>query len=99
MTTYLSPASRIPLETIASAVSRISDSLTSQPKWFQLFHPIGGVSATRLGGAYAGAQTIGVSEKGQLGVVRVRALPINPGRDWGGSVIPRLYYRALIIRQ
>jgi hypothetical protein len=35
------------LDTIASAVPLISESLTLQPKWFQLFHPIGGVSARR----------------------------------------------------
>src|SRR5216110_3204143 len=33
---------------IASAVSLISCALTSQPKWFQLFQPIGGVRATPL---------------------------------------------------
>src|SRR6185295_16077995 len=38
----------MPLETMASAVSRISCSLTSQPKWFQLFQPIGGVRARPL---------------------------------------------------
>jgi hypothetical protein len=42
ITTYLYPASRMPLVTSASAVSLISSSLTLQPKWFQLFHPIGG---------------------------------------------------------
>ena len=34
------------LATMASAVSRISFSLTSQPNLFQLFQPIGGVRAS-----------------------------------------------------
>src|SRR5437870_1264896 len=38
----------MPLATIASAASLISCSLTLQPKWFQLFHPIGGVRASPL---------------------------------------------------
>ena len=46
--TYWYPASRIPLAAIASATSRMSFALTSQPKWFQLFHPIGGVRASPL---------------------------------------------------
>src|SRR5574341_276585 len=33
---------------MASAVSRMSCSLTSQAKWFQLFHPMGGVRARPL---------------------------------------------------
>ena len=46
--TYWYPASRMPLAAIASAISRMSFALTSQPKWFQLFHPIGGVRARPL---------------------------------------------------
>src|SRR5438270_79780 len=38
----------MPLATIASAVSLISWALTSQPKWFQLFQPVGGVRARPL---------------------------------------------------
>src|SRR6185369_3372041 len=44
--TYTYPESRIPLETIASAVARIVLSSTLSRKWFQLFHPIGGVAET-----------------------------------------------------
>src|SRR6266403_4798261 len=36
----------MPVLTTASAISRISLSLTSHPNLFQLFHPIGGVAAT-----------------------------------------------------
>jgi hypothetical protein len=36
----------MPEETIASAVSRTSDSETLQPNLFQLFQPIGGVFAS-----------------------------------------------------
>src|SRR4051812_33853995 len=43
--TYWYPASRIPLVTMASAVSRISCSLTWQANRFQLFQPMGGVFA------------------------------------------------------
>src|SRR6185437_1402410 len=35
----------MPLDTIASAVARIVLSSTLSLKWFQLFHPIGGVAA------------------------------------------------------
>src|SRR5947208_11405873 len=38
----------MPLATIPSAVSLISWALTSQPKWFQLFQPMGGVRARPL---------------------------------------------------
>src|SRR6266480_5641840 len=40
---------------MASAVSRISCALTSQPKWFQLFQPMGGVRATPLSSGGLGA--------------------------------------------
>src|SRR5712691_11990906 len=36
----------MPVLTTASAISRISLSLTSQPNLFQLFQPMGGVAAT-----------------------------------------------------
>jgi hypothetical protein len=36
----------MPEVTIAAAVSRISSSSMSQPNLFQLFHPMGGVSAS-----------------------------------------------------
>src|SRR6266566_6339467 len=39
------PASRIPLETMASAWARTVASSIFPAKWFQLFHPIGGVVA------------------------------------------------------
>src|SRR6267143_5201894 len=45
MFTNLKPAACMPLETIASAVSLICFSETSQANLFQLFHPIGGVWA------------------------------------------------------
>src|SRR4051812_10283321 len=44
--TYWYPASRMPLATMASAVSRMSASLTLHWNLFQLFHPIGGVFAS-----------------------------------------------------
>src|SRR3989338_1991866 len=44
----------MPLATIASAVSRTSCSLTSQPNLFQLFHPIGGARARASLGRVAG---------------------------------------------
>src|SRR5207237_9690413 len=44
----------MPLLAKASAVSLMSCALTSQPKWFQLFHPIGGVRARRLSRERAG---------------------------------------------
>ena len=50
MTTYSYPAAAIPVATIASAVSRISRSLTSQPNRFQLFQPMGGVAASPSSG-------------------------------------------------
>src|SRR5579884_3430640 len=45
MLTYLYPASRMPVVTIASAISRMSFSLTLHWNLFQLFHPMGGVGA------------------------------------------------------
>src|SRR5580698_3872099 len=45
------PASFIPVETIWSADARMSLSVTRSAKKFQLFQPIGGVSATTCGGA------------------------------------------------
>src|SRR5512132_2107192 len=48
MTTYWYPASRMPLATMASAVSLMRASLTSHWKRFQLFHPIGGVRARSI---------------------------------------------------
>src|SRR6266446_4470551 len=53
ITTYSYPASFIPLVTIPSAIDLIKSSLTLQPNLFQLFHPIGGVSATPLSQACA----------------------------------------------
>src|SRR5205807_9443162 len=46
MFTYWKPASFLPLLAMASAVSRISWSLTLQPNLFQLFQPMGGVWAS-----------------------------------------------------
>jgi hypothetical protein len=43
MLMYSYPAAIMPLETIASACARTMALLTLQAKWFQLFHPIGGV--------------------------------------------------------
>src|SRR5258708_6800025 len=45
----------MPLAAMASAVSRISCSLTLQPKWFQEFQPMGGVRARPLSSRAAGA--------------------------------------------
>src|SRR6478609_8175862 len=45
MLTYSYPASRMPLDTIASAVCSTRAAETSQWKLFQLFHPMGGVGA------------------------------------------------------
>src|SRR5213082_2536708 len=47
----------MPLLAIASAVSLMSCALTSHPKWFQLFQPIGGVRARRLSSELAGSRT------------------------------------------
>src|SRR3982074_1507636 len=38
----------MPVLTSASAAERTSASVTCSAKWFQLFHPIGGVAATWL---------------------------------------------------
>ncbi len=45
----------MPEETTASAVSRISASLTSQPNLFHEFHPMGGVGARAPSGMRADA--------------------------------------------
>src|SRR5512145_1730269 len=45
----------MPLATMASAICRISVSLMLQPNVFQVFQPIGGVLATPLFSAWAGA--------------------------------------------
>src|SRR5690349_13154056 len=49
MLTYSYPASLSPRAAIASAVCLMSSSLIVQLNWFQLFHPIGGVSARLMG--------------------------------------------------
>src|SRR5215467_13867686 len=54
MFTYWYPAAARPDDTIACAVCSTSASLTLQPKAFQSFHPIGGVSASALSSAAAG---------------------------------------------
>src|SRR5438309_9593683 len=63
----------MPLATIASAASLISCSLTLQPKWFQLFHPIGGVRASPLSRAARpgpGATTGAMSSTASNGLAR-----------------------------
>src|SRR6202034_3868993 len=50
MLTYTYPASRMPLDTIASAIWRTAASSTLPANLFQLFHPIGGVLARPLSG-------------------------------------------------
>src|SRR5256712_14220340 len=64
ITTYRYPASRMPLATMASAVSRISRSETSHPKWFQLFQPIGGGTG---GAVFRGGRGGGGAGAGQGG--------------------------------
>jgi hypothetical protein len=62
ITTYWYPAAFMPFEPIASAVSLITFSLTSQANLFQLFHPIGGVGASPLAtrfGSLEGASVFG----------------------------------------
>ena len=61
----------MPELTIASAASRTTRSSTRSAKWFQLFHPIGGVLASPLsgtsttaGGAIRGGGCISDSEAG-----------------------------------
>src|SRR5262245_2724308 len=46
MLTYTYPASRMPLVTMASAWARMVASSICLLKWFQLFHPMGGVVAS-----------------------------------------------------
>src|SRR5882762_7793490 len=66
----------MPLATIASAVSLINCSLTLQPKWFQLFHPMGGVRASPLSrtarevGPGLGATTGAMSSTASNGLAR-----------------------------
>src|SRR5262252_11032343 len=71
ITTYWYPASFIPLETIASAMDLIISSLTLQPNLFQLFQPMGGVSATPLSHARAcgTAQTMEKTAKKNANVI------------------------------
>src|SRR5713226_1249506 len=63
MFTNLKPAACKPLETIASAISLISFSETSQANLFQLFHPIGGVLARVAGSAGSEATEKGPVER------------------------------------
>ena len=51
----------MPLGAIASAVSRINCSLTSQANWFQLFQPMGGVRARPSSGLACAARPPGPS--------------------------------------
>src|SRR5574340_1180223 len=45
----------MPERTMASAVSRMSCSSILQPKWFQLFQPMGGAASRAVAWAAAGA--------------------------------------------
>src|SRR5258708_33634460 len=63
MFTNLKPAACMPLETIASAVSFISFSETSQANLFQLFHPIGGVWARVVASAGSSAAEKGPADR------------------------------------
>src|SRR6185369_2637565 len=77
----------MPLLTIASAVSRMSCSLTLQANLFQLFQPIGGVCANELPGADCAAsapllQTIPRANKIAIRTCR-EALIVSPYfSDW-----------------
>jgi hypothetical protein len=71
---------------MASAISRTSCSLTSQPNLFQLFQPMGGVFASEANGAapvtgtvWAGAaRTLDSTRNTTIDTWRMRDL-----RDWG----------------
>src|SRR4051812_1431644 len=57
MLTYSYPAAAMPLDTMTSAVCRMSVSLTEQPNVFQSFQPMGGVRPSPLLSAWAGGMT------------------------------------------
>ena len=73
----------MPVATIASAVSRMSFSLTSQPNLFQLFQPMGGVRASpspaTAGGAPAPRSTAAATTVFSR-IVRMLSLPLAPAR-------------------
>src|SRR6185312_974810 len=54
---YTYPASRMPLDTIASATPRTTSSETLPANLFQLFQPMGGVRASPLSGTSCSAGT------------------------------------------
>ena len=66
----------MPVLTIASAVSRISCSLTLQANLFQLFQPIGGVCANFGDGLFTGCATavLLVTVTGDVRKTAIRAL-------------------------
>src|SRR5439155_958589 len=70
-----------PLATIASAVSLTSCSLTSQPKWFQLFQPIGGVRARPCSAPWTAELALGMESEKRSGAI---SRDVNGGRT-GGS--------------
>src|SRR5690348_18384594 len=61
MFTYLYPASRRPVLTMASAVERISPSSMLQPKRFQLFQPMGGAEIGPGAGVAAASAIVGAT--------------------------------------
>src|SRR6266568_6347358 len=63
ITTYWYPASFIPDLTIASAIPRTSSSLTLQANLFQVFHPMGGVSAWPFETGFSCANTDAANDK------------------------------------
>src|SRR2546423_13885147 len=88
---------------MASAVSLMSCALTSHPKWFQLFQPIGGVRARRLSSERAGSRTtarprarhMSVANRRETrqplsggGVLFVPPLPNREGGRGGGRAPP-----------
>src|SRR5260370_29414866 len=74
----------MPLLTMASAISRMSLSLTLHPNLFQLFHPIGGVSASD---ADACAEAAGASSVAE-GATRRLARRLKTGRNLRMFIIP-----------
>ncbi len=89
MLTYRYPAAFIPFAAIASAASRMICSLMLHANLFQLFQPMGGVSASWSGGLAAATASNSPTRAGVMGIGYREAAPAVHFRIRQGRVETR----------
>src|SRR5437667_9695113 len=83
----------MPLLTMASAISRMTLSLTLQPNLFQLFHPMGGVGASK-----EVSERVDGASKATVFSRRNAPRKIRRGRYRKGIMVPRIFGRRKRLR-